>query len=141
MKPLPLLIALASAPVSAAAGNFCERIPIDPELPAGLSGTYEVVGQDSLTDKAYTATLVLGYGDNAYTLTRTTHGSTVHGEAWLERCGTDKMQILVAQYDTEPRTELNCTLNADAGNYYRATCKTRQGSHGEHGLEAWFQQP
>ena len=141
MRFLPLLIAIVAAPAGAAAGSFCERMPIDPELPAGLSGAYEVVGKDSLTGSAYTATLVLGYGENAYRITHTAQGNTVHGEAWIEDCGPDRIKRLVAQYDTEPRTELNCALGVDGGNYYRATCKTRQGSREKLGLEAWFQQP
>lgn len=116
-------------------------MPIDPELPAGLSGNYEIVGKDPITGNAYTATLMLGYGENTYALTRTSDGNTVHGDAWIERCGVGKINVLTARYHTQPRTELSCTLAANGGNYYRTTCKTRQGAREWHGLEAWFQKP
>ncbi|MDR7099284.1 hypothetical protein J2X04_001631 [Lysobacter niabensis] len=141
MKLLPLLMILVGAPVSCVASGFCERLPIDPELPAGLGGSYEVIGKDPVTGDGYTATLVLDYGKKSYALTRASQRSTVNGDAWIERCGMDRIKVLVARYYTKPLTEVSCALAADGNNYYRTTCRTRQGGSTWRGLEAWFQRP
>ena len=83
--------------------------------------------------------LVVGYGKTSYALTRTISGVKVHGDAWIERCGMDKIMVLVARYYTKPMTEVGCSLDADGDNYYRATCHVRQGGREWKGLEAWFQ--
>ena len=143
MKPFLslMVLALTMACSSAAAADFCERLPMDPELPAGFGGSYEVIGKDPRSGEAYTGTLVLGYGPRSYTLTRRIHGRTVHGEAWLERCGADKVQVLMARYNARPMITLLCTLGADSDIRYRITCQTRQGESPAQGLEAWFQRP
>ena len=127
---------------SAAAADFCERTPVDPEVPAGMDGSYEVVGKDPITGAAYTGSLILGYDlPHSYTLTGRIQGRIVRGEAWLERCGADKVQVLTAWYNTRPPVTLLCTLGADSNIRYRITCQTRQGESPAQGLEAWFQRP
>ncbi len=126
---------------AANAAGFCERMPMDPEFPAGLNGNYEIVGRDARTGHAYTGTLTLVYGSKTYTLTRTVQGRTVHGEAWMESCGVDRIRTLIARYDTEPVIRMACSLGTDGGNYYRVSCRTIQRSNERLGLEAWYQQP
>jgi len=140
MKHLPLLCTLVVAPTSAVASGFCERMPLDPEVPAGIAGSYEVIGRDPVTSSAYTGTLALTYGKSSYLITRSILGKKVNGEAWIERCGMDTIKVLTARYYTKPVTEISCTFNTDGGNYYRTTCRTRQGQGDWRGLEAWFQQ-
>jgi hypothetical protein len=139
MKLLPLSILLL-APLSATA-SYCQRLPITPEFPAGLGGTYELIGREPVTGQAYAGTLIVGYGKTTYTLTRTVAGASVNGDAWIERCGMDKIMALVVRYYTKPMTQLSCSLDADGDNYNRATCKVWQGARAKGGLEAWFQKP
>ena len=141
MKLAPLLILLVGASASAIASGVCERVPLDPELPAGIGGSYEIIGKDPATGNTYTGTLVLGYDKSSYRLIRTTQGNAANGDAWIESCGMDKIKMLVARYYTKPVTEVTCALDADGGNYYRTTCRTRQGGRQWRGLEAWFQRP
>jgi hypothetical protein len=136
-----LLIILFGVSGGSLAREFCERIPIDPELPAGLEGSYEVIGKDPVTGVGYTAALAIGYGENSYALTRVSQADSVNGDAWFELCGADRIHMLVARYYTKPITEVRCTLASDGDNYYRTTCRTRQAGHGWPGLEAWFQKP
>lgn len=137
MKLTALLILLGTSS-TAGAFDVCERLPVDAEVPAGFGGSYELVGKDPVTGEAYAGMLVVGYGKSSYRLTRTALDKTVNGDAWIESCGTDKVKVLVARYYTKPMIELSCTLRGDGDNYYRATCKTRQGER-QKGLEAWFQ--
>lgn len=140
MKRL-LAMAVFVFPLCASAADFCKRLPVDPEFPAGLGGSYELIGKDPLSGKGYTGTIVVGYGKNAYPLTRTINGSKVSGEAWIERCGPDKIMVLNARYDTKPAIKLACSPGTDGDNYYRITCKTRQAGSAKQGLEAWIQTP
>jgi hypothetical protein len=130
---------LAAFPCHAFAASFCERMPLDPEVPAGLDGSYGIVGKDPAMGIAYTGTLVLGIGKNNYAVTRTTGSDTVNGDAWMESCGMDKIKALIVRYYTKPVTEMNCTLAADGDNYYRASCRTHQVGRQKFGLEACFQ--
>lgn len=139
MKKRLLLMTLVGVSGGASATGICERLPVDPEFPAGLGGSYEILGRDPGTAAAYTGTLILGYGKDRYVLTRTVEGGTLHGSAWIERCGVDKIRALIVRYDTKPAIEMACTLGTDGGNYFRTTCRTRQGGGQWRGLEAWFQ--
>jgi hypothetical protein len=136
-----LLLALYGFSFCASAAGFCERLPVDPEFPAGLGGTYEVIGQDAGSGKSYSGMLAIGYGKNAYTLSRTIKGRTVHGKAWLDRCSADKIMQLTVRYETTPATEAVCFLSTDSDNYFRTSCRTWLPKHKRSGLEAWFQKP
>lgn len=134
---LLMLFWLITAPSFAA--NFCTPLPVDPEFPAGLDGRYEIVGKDPNTGSAYTGTLHVSYGENAFRLSRTVEGATVHGDAWVEQCGADKILWLHARYYTRPATEIGCAFGRDGDNYNRITCRTRQTTKNWLGLESWFQ--
>ena len=134
---LPILLSLASVP--SVASDFCERLPVDPGFPAGIGGQYEIVGRDPETGSAYTGTLAVSYGKSSYALTRRVQGVSVNGDAWVERCGMDKIVRLYAKYYTKPTTEISCTVGGDGDNYYRLTCRTREDGGTWPGLEAWFQ--
>jgi len=139
MKTLSLLLATWAFASAATASALCERLPMDPESPPGITGSYELIGKAAGTGAGYTGTLRIGYGKQGYTMTRTVGGSDVHGMAWMERCGMDEIHFFRARYDTRPVTEVSCSLGMDGDNYYRATCKTWQADR--RGLEAWFQHP
>jgi hypothetical protein len=137
-----LVLCLLGLPASFYAADFCERDPtIDPEFPAGLGGSYEIIGKDPVTGSAYVGSLMVDYGKSTYSLTRSVQDEKVHGDAWIERCGADKIVVLTARHYTKPAPlELRCSLGGDGDNYYRATCRTRyMGSLHWSGLEAWFQ--
>ncbi|GAA3914044.1 hypothetical protein [Luteimonas lutimaris] len=137
-----LAIGVFAFSLSASAADFCNRQPLDPEVPAGLEGSYEIIGKDPATGKPYAGTLVIGYGNHAYSLTRSTSGINSKGDAWLELCGMDKIQFLVGRYRMKSASvEISCRLGADGDNYYRATCKTRLVGGKWVGLESWFQTP
>ncbi|WP_188396707.1 hypothetical protein [Oxalicibacterium flavum] len=136
-----LAMSLVGHSLGAHAAGFCERMPMDPEFPAGLNGSYDIVGRDVRTGHAYTGTLALDHGREVYTLARTVQGRTVHGEAWMESCGVDRIRTLVVRYDAEPVIRMACSLGADGGNYYRVSCRTVQGGNDSPGLEAWYQRP
>ena len=138
-KAVSVLIILGTISNGVHATDFCKRLPMDPEVPAGLDGSYEIVGRNSASGVAYTGTLVLGIGRNSYAVTRTTDRGTVNGDAWMESCGIDKVKALIVRYYTKPVTEMHCTFTADGDNYYRATCRTHQIGRQKFGLEAWFQ--
>lgn len=140
MKSLLLLPILAIAFSDARADAGCERMALDPEVPAGIDGRYEIVGRDPLTGDGYAGTLAVALGKHSYTLARTIGADTVRGEAWFERCGVDRIMMLVVRYRAEPAIEAVCFHRSDADNYYRVSCRTRQGGSGRSGLEAWFQQ-
>ncbi len=139
MRKFLLLMAAVGTSGAAAAAGFCERMPMDPELPVGLSGSYEVLGRDPLTGAGYTGALVLGHGRDGYVLTRTVEGRTLDGDAWIERCGVDRIMALVVRYHAQPEIEMFCALGMDGDNDYRITCRSRQGPGPRRGLEAWFQ--
>ncbi len=134
-----LAFALLGLPLCASAQSFCTRdAAIDPEFPAGLRGAYSIVGKDP-AGNSYAGMLTLRYREHTYALTRTVNGTAIHGDAWIERCGPDKITTLVARYYGKPATELYCALGMDGDNYYRITCRTRHTGGTKNGLEAWFQ--
>lgn len=137
-----IALAILAAPFGVSASGLCERQAIDRESPAGFAGSYEIIGKDPNTGNPYSGTLVVGYGVHAYSLARTIQGTVSKGEAWLERCGMDKIQFLAGQYRSKSGTiEIRCRLGADGDNYYRTTCRTRQPGNQSNGLESWFQNP
>lgn len=138
-----LLAVFLALPVCANAAGYCTREPaIDPELPAGLVGSYELIGKDPASGGTYAGALDISDGKTVYVLTRIVNGNTVKGSAWIERCGPDKFPIILARYDTEPTPiELGCFFGTDGDNYFGVTCKSGMvGREGTPGLEAWFQQ-
>lgn len=141
MKPSLLLLILATVSSQTHADDFCMRLPMDPESPPSLDGHYDLLGKDPTSGKAYLGTLTVSTGKEGYALTRTVQGKRVKGDGWIEQCGDDKIIVLNARYFTRPTTELLCSLSMQGDNYYRITCKVRQGPRQEKGLEAWFQQP
>jgi hypothetical protein len=140
MKLVSLAACLAMIPGCVQASGFCRSLPMDAEVPAGLEGSYEIVGKDPASGAAYVGKLVLGHGKDAYSLARTIADGTIEGDAWFERCGADDIRTLMVRYDAMPAIEMACTLDADGGNYYRITCRARQAGRRWQGLEAWFQQ-
>jgi hypothetical protein len=138
MKILSSILLFTSASVSLAS-DFCQKMKFEPEFPAGLEGRYEIVGKDPATDAAYSGHLAITIGRNSYGIGRVVKGNISMGHAWIESCGPDKMQFLVAEYTTEPKIKTTCRLGAAGDNYFRATCKTWHGNKA--GLEAWFQIP
>jgi len=141
MRLQPLLVVFFLLPSVVQAAGLCRRLPMDPEVPAGLAGTYEIIGKDPKTGAGYVGNIVLANGKSSYAITRTIGKDAAHGDAWMEECGGDKIRFLVARYYTKPITHLSCRLGADGDNYYRATCRTGMGSGRWHGLESWFQVP
>lgn len=137
------LVLLLCTPISVRAADYCTREKlVDPEFPAGLAGTYELVGKDAATGAPYVGTLEVAAEKARYVLTRKSPAGVVKGEGWIERCGADRTIAFVARYHTLPdATELFCSLGSDGDNYYRVTCRSRIARNGEaNGLEAWFQQ-
>lgn len=130
-------------PISVQAASFCERdTQVDSEFPAGLVGTYELIGKNAMTGTPYAGTLEIANEQTRYVLTRKFAGAVVTGEGWIERCGPDRIVAFMVRYDTAPdATELFCRLGNDGENYFRVTCLTRIiGNEDATGLEAWFQQ-
>ena len=136
---LSLAIVFLGLPLWANADDFCKRKPVDPESPPGFAGTYDVIGKDPITGTAYAGTLTIGFQKTSYSLVRAINGKVVRGEAWIEECGMDKLVVLAAHYNFKQAVELTCALSADADNYYRMTCRTRNKEQPPTGLEAWFQ--
>ena len=139
MKNSWLSIVILFASTNSVASDFCKKLPVDPEFPAGLGGQYEIIGRDPISGSAYTGTLLVSYGKDSYAISRTVQGKTVHGDAWAEQCGMDKILWFHAKYYTKPFTEIGCALGGDGDNYNRITCRTRQGGKNWPGLESWFQ--
>jgi len=131
--PIALLFAIvASAPPAFAADSYCKRVPLDPEFPAGLAGSYEVIGKHS-DGPAYSGTLTLGFGRSRYRVVQTVQGRPTYGTAWFSECGADKIRTLTVRLESKPAIEMRCTIGGDGDNYYRVTCKSSKG------IEAWFQ--
>jgi hypothetical protein len=107
---------------------------LDPDLPAGIAGTYELIGKHS-DGPAYSGTLTLDFGKSRYRVVHLVKGRATNGTAWISECGMDKIRELTVRLETKPVTEMSCMLGGDGNNYYRMTCRTTQG------IEAWFQQP
>jgi hypothetical protein len=140
-RPVALVavITVLLSPVLAGAASFCERLPLDPEFPAGLVGSYDLVGKVPGTGRPYAGTLVIATERKTYRLIRTTDGTDVRGDAWIESCGPDKITVLAGSYDTTPKLEIRCSLGGDGDNYFRVSCRTREAGGDWQGLEAWFQ--
>ena len=115
-----------------AADAFCKRLPVDPEVPAGIAGSYDVVGQRS-DGPAYSGTLTLGFGKSRYRVVQTVQGRSTYGTAWFSECGADRTRVLTVRLETKPAVEWSCTVGADGSNYSRMTCRSSNG------IEAWFQ--
>ena len=130
----PFLIAIvAVAPMPGfAANSYCKRLPVDPQFPAGISGSYDVIGKHS-DRPAYSGTLTLGFWKSRYRVVHTVQGRSIYGTAWFSECGPDKIRALTVRLETKPAVEMMCTVGGDGDNYYRVTCKSSKG------LEAWFQ--
>ncbi len=92
------------------------RAAIDPEFPAGFRGAYNIVGKDP-ADHSYTGAPALRYREHTYALTCTVNGAAVYGDAWIERCGPDKIHALALRYYGKPAMELHCALGMDGDNY------------------------
>lgn len=136
--PAAILSLLLIATAGADAAEYCQRQPFDAELPAGVTGEYQVIGQQPVTGAPYRATLTLQADRQGYRLIRDRAGQISQGEAWLARCGRDHiMMLLTREADSEGR----CMLTGDEDNYYRVSCRTRQPAGQSTGLEAWFQTP
>jgi len=123
---------------------FCERVPvIDLELPAGLIGTYRIIGIEPNNGTQYSGSVFVGVEKSYYILERKVGSTKVMGRAWIEKCGPDKITQLMIIYDTQPlKTEGLCNLGMDGDNYYIITCKTLMARVVPKlsGLEAWFQE-
>jgi len=141
MKYIAALIFLF--PLSLQANSYCKRAAVvDSEFPAGLRGTYDMIGRDPVTQKPYTGLVEIEYSSSSYKLTRIIDNDKITGDAWIEYCGPDKTLHFFMKYHTSPNSlELFCSLNADGGNYYRITCRSKYdgSSWEEKGLEALFQ--
>ena len=140
MRLVFLLAALCAFGRLALAESFCDRVPLDPDLAAGLEGSYEIVGKQS-PGASYAGSLLLAGRKSSYAVSRTIDGKVDHGDVWMEKCGADHIEFLVARYYTKPVTQVRCRLGVDGDNYFRATCRTSQGGREWRGLEAWFQVP
>lgn len=133
-----VLVILAPAAFAEPAGTryYCNRLSFDNEVPAGLSGSYDIIGKDAATGNTYAGTLQVNPGKNSYLLTRTVRGHTLKGEAWMESCGPDQFQHLMVRYESKARAiEIACYLVGDGDNFIRASCATADGR----GFEAWYQ--
>lgn len=139
MNCLALALVILAPAASAGPGDtryYCNRLPFDKEVPAGLLGSYDIVGKDAATGNTYSGTLQVNHGKNSYLLTRTVRGRTLKGEAWMESCGPDQFQRLMVRYESKARAiEIACYLVGDGDNFIRASCTTADGR----GLEAWYQ--
>ncbi|MFY9328646.1 MAG: hypothetical protein WAO76_11610, partial [Georgfuchsia sp.] len=62
------LVILAPAATAESAGtlHFCNRLPFDEEVPAGLIGSYDIVGKNAATGSTYSGTLQVNPGKNSY---------------------------------------------------------------------------
>lgn len=133
-----VLVMLAPAASAGAEGTryYCNRLSFDQEVPAGLSGRYDIIGKDAATGNTYSGTLEVSPGKTSYLLTRKVRGRTLKGEAWMESCGPDQFQRLMVRYESKARAiEIACYLVGDGDNSIRASCTTADGR----GLEAWYQ--
>lgn len=125
----------------ARAHDACERdARIDPELPAGFTGRYRLIGMTP-EGRTYNGTLTLSIGDTHYTLVRQAEGHATRGEAWFERCGPDRIAQLAVRVGARPALAWTCQVATDGGNDYRVTCTGPRDVQARQGLEAWFQQP
>ena len=139
MKFMLCPLVLAIIPAVASSADPCQRVPFDPEVPAGLEGAYELIGRDAMTGKPYLGNLQVSLGKNSYLLKRTVRGTVVSGEAWFEGCGADRVKSLFVTYRTSPVTQQVCYLSRNFDNDVQATCKSDQGKTQGRGLESWFQ--
>ena len=138
MKQLALLLGLC-VPMCAAAAGFCERTALDPEVPAGIDGHYEVVGKEPGSGAPFLGHAQWRLGKDSYLISRTVGQDTRDGEAWFERCGADGVEVLRLHYPSDPAIEAVCQHVVDADNYHRFSCRSRQGTGAWSGLEAWYQ--
>jgi hypothetical protein len=124
------------------ADELCTRQKLDPELPAGLDGKYEIIGRMPDSDVTYSGTLEVGIGKTAYTLKRTVNGNIANGEAWFETCGLDEIQVLSFKY-TQGKKPMEgfCFINRNGDNYMLMSCYTNYvGVESKRsGLESMFQ--
>ena len=141
MKLLTASLSLLITPSIAFGTDICRKVPHDPEVPAGLEGTYEVVGQDPVAGTAYSGTLAISAGKSGYGVARVINGKVTTGTAWIEECGQDNIQSLSISYSASPPILAICMLARDGDNNHRVTCRTRTGAMSWRGLESWFQTP
>lgn len=144
MKRSMLAFLMLSLPIIAYTQPYCVRqTNVDPEVPAGMAGAYDLIGKDPRTGRPYAGRLHIQIGKTAYLLTRTVGGKRVRGEAWMEYCGPDKIPHLAVRFQTRPaRLDMSCRIGYDGDNYLRMTCLTAydgQEKHTTQGREAWFQ--
>jgi hypothetical protein len=133
-----LLLSACTTATPPTAEPYCKRLPFDAGDPPGLAGTYRIIGMEAGTTQAYSGALAIAAVKNTYILSRTINGQTLKGEAWLESCGPDRLQVLRARYDSRPKvTELYCYLRYDPDAYTRSSCTASEDG----GLEAWYQVP
>lgn len=141
---LMLTSVLAVAAIGASSATLaettkCERIPLGPEAPPGIDGHYQIVGKEPITGRPYSGALDVSEGRDTYLLVRTIKTKRLLGQAWMETCGADKIQVLVLEYRTEQQPILgHCWPRMDGDNYWHVTCRTSVRSSA--GLEAWFQE-
>lgn len=107
------------------AEDYCKRRPVDPEVPAGFGGDYEVIGRDSDSGKPCMGTLIVRVEKSVFALERTVDGGVDTGEAWFAKCGVDDIDFLIGSYATASGTlNIMCRTGADGDSYYRVTCRT-----------------
>ena len=146
MKTLISFILLIVSSVSFA-NSYCENDKeVDPEFPAGITGTYEIVGRLPNSNNAFSGALSIDINKDstAYILKRTVAGETIIGKAWIKRCSPDKFVVFSFEYKTVPAVYSgNCYLRFNGDNYYLISCYTWNEKDKEketqHGLEAMFQ--
>jgi hypothetical protein len=130
------LFAAAASLASSERGGYCKPLPFDPEIPAGISGEYQVVGRTS-AGASYSGTLSVKEAKSDYAVTRKVGRATVAARAKVYACGADRVrQIKLAYGPGDEKGTLWCAFQMDGGNYYRFTC----AGDGKR-LEAWFQNP
>lgn len=141
MQRFIIAIVFLSFPMPILAADFCQRQAYDAEVPAGLYGSYEIIGRDPSTGKLYSGRIGIDDGKSHYSVTRTINSQPMKGQAWIEACSAEKIPYLFVRYDSEPKLKFVCSFAMDGDNYYRITCRTGRDGKNWHGLEAWFQNP
>jgi hypothetical protein len=129
------LITTAAALASPERAGYCEPLPFDPELPAGVAGKYQVVGRTA-AGASYSGTLSVKDGKSEYVVTRKVGRATVVAQARVYACGADRVRrIRLAYGPGDAKGTLWCAFHTDGDNYHRLTC-VGDGKR----LEAWFQE-
>jgi hypothetical protein len=114
---------LALSFAAADPGAYCQPDAFDAEVLGYFAGTYDVIGRDYWTGRAFSGRASIAVSDALKVTWRDTRG-TISAIARTEQCGMDHIRILHLVFrERGVDMDAMCHYGSELDNYARITCQ------------------